>query len=90
MIEYYPSNTLCGMKVAISVPDQVFEAAERFAKERGIPRSQLFAEALEEYLAQHAPEAITAQLDRVYDSEKSGLDETYIRAQSAVLKDEAW
>ena len=62
----------------------------RFAKERGIPRSQLFAEALEEYLAQHGPEAITAQLDRVYDSERSQLDEPFIRTQSAVLKDEAW
>ena len=78
------------MKVAISVPDPVFQAAERFAKERGMPRSQLFTEALEEYLAQHGPEAITAQLDRVYNSERSGLDETFIRAQSAILKDEAW
>lgn len=78
------------MKVAISVPDPVFQAAERLANERGIPRSQLFAEALEEYLAQHASEAITAQLDRVYDSEKSELDEAFIRAQSAVLKDETW
>ncbi len=78
------------MKVAISVPDPVFQAAERFAKERGIPRSQLFAEALEEYLAHHGPDAITAQLDRVYDSERSELDEQFIRAQSAMLKDEAW
>jgi len=78
------------MKVAISVPDPVFQAAERFAKERGIPRSQLFSEALEHYLAQHGPEAITAQLDRVYDSDQSALDEPVIRAQSAILNDEAW
>jgi len=78
------------MKVAISVPDPVFQAAERFAKERGIPRSQLFAEALEEYLSRHGPEAITAQLNRVHDSEKAELDESFIRAQSAVLKDEVW
>jgi len=78
------------MKVAISVPDPIFQAAERFAKERGIPRSQLFTQALEEYLAQHGPDAITALLDRVYDSEGSNLDEPFIRAQSAVLKDEAW
>ncbi len=78
------------MKVAISVPDPIFQAAERLARERGIPRSQLFAEALEEYLAQHDPEAVTAQLNRVYDAESSKLDESLIRAQSAVLKDEAW
>jgi len=78
------------MKVAISVPDPVFKAAERFAKERGIPRSQLFAEALEAYLAQYGPDVITAQLDKVYGSERSELDEPFVRAQSAVLKDEAW
>lgn len=78
------------MKVAISVPDPVFEAAERLAKERGIPRSQLFSEALEEYLAQHGSEAITAQLDRVYHSEKSELEEPFLRGQAAVLKNEAW
>jgi len=78
------------MKVAISVPDPVFRAAERFAKERGIPRSQLFAEALEHYLAQHGPEAITAQLDRVYESDQSSLEKPFIQAQTAVLKDEAW
>lgn len=78
------------MKVAISVPDPIFQAAERFAKERGIPRSQLFSEALEEYLAQHGAEAITAQLDRVYQAEESEFDEPFKRAQVAVLKDEAW
>lgn len=78
------------MKIAISVPDPVFQAAERFAKERGIPRSQLFSEALEEYLAQHGAEAITAKLDQVYESERSELDEPLTRAQVAVLKNEAW
>lgn len=78
------------MKIAISVPDPVFQAAERFAKERGIPRSQLFAEALEAYLEQHGPDAITARLNRVYDSESSELDESFIRAQTASLTDEAW
>ncbi|MCC5866652.1 MAG: ribbon-helix-helix protein, CopG family [Wenzhouxiangella sp.] len=78
------------MKIAISVPDPVFQAAERFAKERGMPRSQLIAEALKEYLDHHGPEAITAQIDRVYDGENSELDESFIRAQSSVMKDEAW
>lgn len=78
------------MKVAISVPDPVFQAAERFAKERGIPRSQLFSEALKEYLDHHGPETITAQIDRVYDTENSELDESFIRAQSSMMKDETW
>jgi len=78
------------MKVAISVPDPVFQAAERLAKERGIPRSHLFVVALEEYLAQHGSQAITAQLERVYESEKSELDEPFTRTQATVWKEEAW
>lgn len=41
------------MKVAISVPDAIFDAAEQLAKQRDVPRSQLFSEALNEYIARH-------------------------------------
>ena len=78
------------MKIAISLPDPVFQAAERFAKERGMARSQLVAEALEAYLAQHGAEAITAQLDQVYATQDSELDEAWTQAQSTLLHDEAW
>lgn len=78
------------MKIAISLPDPVFQAAERFAKERGMARSQLVAEALEAYLAQHGAEAITAQLDQVYATQDSELDEAWTQAQSTLLQDEAW
>jgi len=82
------------MKLAISLPDPIYKAADRYAKERGVPRSQLVAEALEAYLAEHGPEAITARLDRVYSTQDSTLDESLIRAQAAVLDavddDEAW
>jgi len=37
------------MKVAITLPDPVFEAAEHLAQELHIPRSQLYAEALSAY-----------------------------------------
>ncbi|RFF32401.1 CopG family ribbon-helix-helix protein [Wenzhouxiangella sediminis] len=78
------------MKIAISLPDPVFQAAERFAKERGMARSQLVAEALEAYLAQHGAEAITAQLDQVYATQDSELDEAWTQVQSTLLQDEAW
>ena len=41
------------MKVEVSVPDAIFEAAERLAKQRHVPLSQLFAEALQEYVSRH-------------------------------------
>ena len=54
------------MKTAVSVPDEVFESIERLARRLKKSRSQLYADALREYLARHDPEAITAALDLVH------------------------
>jgi len=54
------------MKTAISLPDQLYEEAEKTAQSLGIPRSQLFAKALEEFIAFHKRENITERLNRVY------------------------
>jgi len=53
------------MKTAISLPDEVFEEAERLARRMKKSRSQLYREALAEYVARHEPDAVTAALDRV-------------------------
>ena len=78
------------MKVAISVPDPVFDAAERMAKERRVPRSQVFSEALEEYVAKHNSSAVTAKLNAVYDGLASQVDPAFASAQYASLSHEAW
>ena len=44
-----PSNTR-GMKFAISVPDDVFQAVEAQAQKMGISRSQFFADAARQYV----------------------------------------
>lgn len=64
------------MKTAVSIPDRLFEAAERQARRRGIPRSQLYAEALSRMLAeQESDEELTAALDKVAAELDTGLDE---------------
>lgn len=78
------------MKVAVSVPDPVFDAAERLARQRAIPRSRLFTQALEEYVARHGSEAVTEQLNAVYAVEDSAVDEALTHAQHRTLADEAW
>jgi metal-responsive CopG/Arc/MetJ family transcriptional regulator len=78
------------MKVAISVPDPVFDAAERLAKERRVPRSQVFSEALEEYVAKHNGAAVTAKLNAIYDTQASAVDSALSSAQYASLSHEAW
>jgi len=54
------------MKTAISLPDTLFEVAEQTAQYMGVPRSKLFAIALEDYLSRHNGEMITQKLNEVY------------------------
>ena len=55
------------MKIAISVPDKVFQEAERFARRTKKSRSQLFSEAVREYLLRHSPDEVTQAMDQVID-----------------------
>jgi len=78
------------MKVAVSIPDSIFEAAEQLAKERNIPRSQLFAEALSKYLELRNSESVTALLNEIYGREPSKVDEALSKAQFDAINYEAW
>jgi metal-responsive CopG/Arc/MetJ family transcriptional regulator len=78
------------VKVAISLPDPLFEAAERLAKELKKPRSQLYAEAISEYLGNRDNSMITEKLNAVYSEETSSVDEALQRAQLETMSDEAW
>ena len=74
------------MKTAISLPDAVFRAAERQAKRAQKSRSQLYAEALAEYLSRHAPEEVTEAMNRVVDLLEEGRDPFTHAAAHAVLQ----
>jgi mRNA-degrading endonuclease toxin of MazEF toxin-antitoxin module len=64
------------MKTAISVPDDVFDQAERAAKRLGLPRSELFARALQAFLATRAEQNITSSYDAAFgDAGNSDFDE---------------
>jgi len=78
------------MKTAISVPDDVFRTAEHFARDRKLSRSALFTRAVEEFLAHHRREGVTACLNRVYASEDSALDPVLHKLQCASLPKERW
>lgn len=51
------------MKTAISLPDEVFEQAERAAKRLKLSRSELYSRALSEYLARHTDNEVTAAIN---------------------------
>lgn len=56
-----------GMKTAVSIPDDVFEGAEKLATKLKTSRSQLYSRALKELLARQDEDEVTAQMNRVID-----------------------
>ena len=79
------------MKTAISLPDKVYREAERHAKRTRKSRSQLYAEALAEYLARHAPDEVTEGMNQVLDQlGEPGPDRFVNVATRRVLKDLEW
>ena len=64
------------VKTAVSIPDRIFDAAEQYARRRGIPRSQVYAEALARFMAdQESDEDLTEALNRVCAEVDTNLDE---------------
>lgn len=78
------------MKTAISLPDPLFAAAEQFAQEQGLSRSELYAQALRFYLQAHQAQAVTEALDKLYTQEPSILDPAFAAAQTRTLPKEEW
>lgn len=59
-----PGYTL-GMKTAISIPDKIYTEAERLSRRLKKSRSQVYTEAVTEYIARHDPDAVTEAMNRV-------------------------
>ena len=78
------------MKTAISIPDEVFEAADRTARKLGVSRSELYAKAVREYIERYRAEDVTAKLDEVYSANESALDPHLKSLQIHTLKREHW
>jgi metal-responsive CopG/Arc/MetJ family transcriptional regulator len=78
------------MKTAVSIPDEVFEDADRLARQLKTSRSHLYSRALKEFLARHAPDTITDAMNRVCESLDSSPDEFARRAARRVLEDTEW
>jgi metal-responsive CopG/Arc/MetJ family transcriptional regulator len=80
------------MKTAISIPDPLFEAAERLAKRLKISRSKLIQRAVQSLLDKHDDESVTEALNSVYAAglETGHLDPRLARMQSASLGEDEW
>ena len=78
------------MKTAVSLPDDLFEKAERLARRTKKSRSQLFSEALSEYVARHAPDDVTEAMNRVCADVGLSTDEFLSSASHRLLERSEW
>ncbi|NOY43205.1 MAG: hypothetical protein GXP26_15400 [Planctomycetes bacterium] len=78
------------MKTAVSIPDEVFEEAERLASRLQTSRSQLYAKALAEFVARHDDDRITAAMDQVVEEVGNEVDDFTREAARQTLQQVEW
>jgi len=78
------------MKTAISIPDELFKAAEKLARRRKVSRSELYATALEEFVSKYDRERIQQQINEVAAEVDTSLDPALRASQARLLSREQW
>lgn len=74
------------MKTAVSIPDEVFEEAERLAKRRKCSRSEIFSRAVAEYVARHSADPVTEAMDAALAELDEASDEFAVVAGRRTLR----
>jgi len=74
------------MKVALSIADDLFGAAETLSKRLGVSWSRLYATALADYVGRHRGRKNTDQLNTVYADARDRLPPAIRRAQRRSLE----
>jgi metal-responsive CopG/Arc/MetJ family transcriptional regulator len=78
------------MRTAVSIPDDVFESAEKLARRTRKSLSQLFSDAVREYVARHAREEVTEAMDRVCAELGQPADKFVAAAARRTLERSEW
>ncbi len=80
------------MKTAISIPDRLFEAAERLARRLGMSRSELYTKAVSQFVVANRFFGVREQLNEVYATrpDLSKLDPAIVQLQIESLPECDW
>jgi hypothetical protein len=80
------------VKTAISIPDEIFEQAERLAKTRGWSRSELYANAVSAFVNSERFSGVREKLDTVYGkgAEDSAVEALLANAQARSIAKDNW
>jgi metal-responsive CopG/Arc/MetJ family transcriptional regulator len=82
------------MKAAVSIPDPVYQEAERLSRRLKKSRSELYSQAVAEFVARHAPDQVTDAMNQVcteLGAEREGvLDEFVAAAARRTMERSEW
>lgn len=80
------------MKTAISIPTPLYEAGERYARQHGMRRSELYRKALAQFLQVQRRSHLTEELDAFFAAHPAchGLDAGWAETQAAALERDPW
>jgi len=80
------------MKTAVSIPDDVYEQAERTARQLGVPRSRLITQALREFLRNHEASQVTQRLNEVIEETRPDetMDNVSVESLRQLTRDDTW
>jgi len=77
------------VKTAISIPDDLYEAADQLARRLGMSRSELYSNAVAAFVKTHRGVGVREALEAVYGREASDLDPVLDALQAEALR-ERW
>jgi predicted transcriptional regulator len=78
------------MKTAVSIPDELFRRADVLAQRLGKSRSQVYREALAEYVERREPDAVTRAINESLKDIDPQMDEWFFAAQRQAVERIEW
>jgi metal-responsive CopG/Arc/MetJ family transcriptional regulator len=78
------------MKTAVSIPNDLFDLAERLARRSRKSRSRLFSDALREYVARRSPDKITEAMNQAMAEIGNSTDPLIAVASRRRLEQSEW
>jgi hypothetical protein len=77
-----------GMKTAVSIPDEVFDEAEKLRRQLDTSRSELYSNALREYVARHGSDSVTEALNELHGESPPDTDLSEAAAKRTLRRSE--
>ena len=78
------------MKTAVSIPDELFQRADELARRLGKSRSEVYREALAEYVLRRDARSVTRAIDAVVDEVGTEPDPWSVEAARQALGRAEW